>query len=318
MLKIVSFTRLFNDDDCLEAFVRHHAAHVDEMLFVDYGSTDRTTEILQALRHEGFPLRVFQSSAVSFDEIAVNGWGYQLASQVMAADFVLFLGADEFISTPEFQPLATLLPDDKPALQIEVQLYGMVGEEDETEIVVPWRLRWRRATGLHRHNLILRAKLPDLLIAPNAQTVLRNGQPLSAFPLETVKLAHYNYRNGWQAMQKYSLGHLNALAAGALGAKLSSAYHAPFTHLRDNPAAHLLDNPALYQEFLRSEAIEDPLPYLGGELSYSHPGDPGLKALSCLLYYAESLARQHGRLLDELPPAHRLVDDWNKSLKPLL
>lgn len=318
MFKIVSFTRLLNDDDILEAFVRHHAGHIDEMLFIDYGSTDRTLDILKALHDEGFPLRVFQSSAVSLDEIAANGWGYQLASQVMAADFVLFLGADEFIVTPKSQPLATLLPSDESAVQIEVKLYGMVGEEDEAEPIIPRRLRWRRASGPNRHNTILRAKLPGLLIAPQAQTVLYKGQPLPVLRTKTVKLAHYNYRDGWQAMQKYSIGHLTALATGALGAKLSGTYHAPFAQLRDHPADCLFDNPALHQEFLRSAAIEDPLPYLGGKLSYHQPGDPRLKALSSLLHYAEALARQHGRLLDELPPARKLVEGWSKSHKPLL
>ena len=106
MTKIVSFTRVLNEDDIIEAFVRHHAAHVDEMLFLDNGSTDRTAEILKALQEEGFPLKLFRNYAVSFDEIAINSWGYQIASQVLGADWVVFLDADEFIATPELAAVA--------------------------------------------------------------------------------------------------------------------------------------------------------------------------------------------------------------------
>lgn len=52
MPKVVCFTRILNEDDIIEAFVRHHATHVEEMLFLDNGSSDRTVEILTALRGE--------------------------------------------------------------------------------------------------------------------------------------------------------------------------------------------------------------------------------------------------------------------------
>ncbi|WBO60371.1 glycosyltransferase family 2 protein [Acidocella sp. MX-AZ03] len=227
MTKIVSFTRILNEDDIVEAFVRHHAAHVDEMLFLDNGSTDRTLEILQELLKEGFPLRVFRSHAVSFDEIAVNSWGYQAASQVLGADWVLFLDADEFVATPASAPLVTLLPADAPVLSLELANYGQVGGEDAAELVVPWRLRWRMAAPSHVIKVIARAKIPGLVAGAGNHGVFLQGQEVAPVPLPETWLAHYPRRSAWQAMQKWAAGRMKALAAGGQDDYFSQHYISP-------------------------------------------------------------------------------------------
>ena len=311
MTRIVSFTRILNEDDIVEAFVRHHAAHVDEMLFLDNGSTDRTLEILQDLLKEGFPLRVFRNHAVSFDEIAVNSWGYQAASQVLGADWVLFLDADEFVATPSSAPLVTLLPADTPVLSLELVNYGQVGGEDAAELVVPWRLRWRMAAPSHVIKVIARAKIPGLVAGAGNHGVFLQGQEVAPVPLPGGWLAHYPRRSAWQAMQKWAAGRMKALAAGGQDDYFSQHYISPYETLRDKPG-ELLHNPGFFvQEFDKARAVEAPLAYLGGPLSYTVPSDPGLKALSSFLHMTEQLARQHGKLLDESREARALVERWN-------
>ena len=67
-MRLVAATRVLDEDDVLEAFVRHHAALVDHHIFLDNGSTDRSLAILQALRAEGLPLTVLQTRAAHFCE----------------------------------------------------------------------------------------------------------------------------------------------------------------------------------------------------------------------------------------------------------
>lgn len=311
MTKIVSFTRILNEDDIIEAFVRHHGAHVDEMLFLDNGSTDRTIEILRALREEGFTLRLFRNHAVSFDEIAINSWGYQAASQVLSADWVVFLDADEFIATPDSQPLLTLLPDDVEVLSMALVNYGQVGGENMEEPVVPWRLRWHKSAPTGVNKVMARAKIPGLLVGAGNHGVFVKGREILASALPGVSLAHYPRRNGWQAMQKWAAGRLKALASGAPGAFYSEHYVSPFETLRDKPGELLMNDGFLAREFDKSQATEAPLAYLGGPLSYYQPADPRLKALSGFLHMTEQLARQHGRLLDESREARALVESWN-------
>ena len=311
MTKIVSFTRILNEDDIVEAFVRHHAGHLDEMLFLDNGSTDRTLEILQALQDEGFQLKVFRTRAVSSDEITVNSWGYQAASQVLAADWVVFLDADEFIATPHSTPLQMLLPEDRLAVSMPLMNYGQVGGENTDEPVVPWRLRWRYAGEINVAKVAARGRQPNLLAGAGNHGVFIGGQPVAAARLEGVSLAHYPRRSGWQVMQKWAAGRLNALASGTSGNYCSEYYAGLFERLRDRPWELLLSEDFLAKDFDKSVAVEEPLAYLGGELAYFQPSDPRMKAVSGFLHFTEQLARRHGRLMEESAEARALLEAWN-------
>lgn len=310
MTKTVSVTRILDEDDIVEAFVRHNAAHVDHMLFLDNGSTDRTLEILRALQGEGFPLTVFQNLSISFDEIATNSWSYQVASQILAADWVVYLDTDEFIATPNSVPLSTLLPAGQNAVTVKLINYGETPEDNANEPVVPWRLRWRFAGETGVEKLMLRANLPAIVVEAGNHGAYSSGKKLNAVPLESVTLAHYPRRSGWQVIQKMCAGWLKVLAAGRNAVAHSQHYRAPFELLRDRPA-DVLQSDYFKFDFKRADAIEAPLAYLGGPLLYWQKSDPAIKAAQSFLRFAERLALQHGRLIDEVPPARTAVDAWN-------
>ena len=80
--------------------------------------------------------------------------------------------------------------------------------------------------------------------------------------------------------------------------------------LRDRPA-DVLQSDYFKFDFKRADAIEAPLAYLGGPLLYWQKSDPAIKAAQSFLRFAERLALQHGRLIDEVPPARTAVDAWN-------
>jgi glycosyltransferase involved in cell wall biosynthesis len=313
MSKIVSVTRIFNEDDIVEAFIRHHAAHVDHMLFLDNGSTDRTLEILREMQAEGFSLKVFQNLSVSFDEIGSNGWCYQVASQIFGADWVVFLDADEFIATPNSVPLVTLLPTDAPAITAKMINYGQTREDNANEPVVPWRMRWRYAGDTNVEKLMLRGRLPNIIVEAGNHGAFAAGKKIPAALHKDITLAHYPRRNGWQIVQKMAAGRLKAMAAGRAGMAHSGHYLSPFETLRDKPWEILRDEDFFVREFERGQAIEAPLAYLGGSLSYWQPSDPAMKAASTFLHFAERLALQHGRLIDEAPQGRHLIEAWNSK-----
>jgi len=308
--KIVSVTRILNEDDIVEAFVRHNAVHVDHMLFLDNGSTDRTLEILRALQAEGFPLTVFQSFAISFDEIATNSWSYQVASQILGAGWVVYLDADEFIATPDSMPLEGLLPPAHNAVTAQLVNYVQTREDNADEPVVPWRQRWRQPGETGVVKLMLRANLPQVMVDAGNHGAFSNGQKLPAVPLAGVTLAHYPRRNGWQIVQKMCAGWLKAVAAGRNGMQHSRHYLSPFETIRDKPDEVFFGDYFKF-ELSRLHAVEEPLAYLGGPLVYWQKTDPAMKAAQIFLHFAERLALQHGRLIDEATPARALVDSWN-------
>lgn len=310
MAKIVSVTRILNEDDIIEAFVRHNAAHAGQMLFLDNGSTDRTLDILRALQAEGFALTVFQTLSISFDEMAANSWSYQVASQIFGAGWVVFLDADEFIATPHAVRLSSLLPAAENAVTVPLINYVQTREDDASIAVVPWRQRWRHPGETGVVKLMLRAGLPDIVIEAGNHGAYAAGAKLPAVPLPGVALAHYPRRHGWQIVQKMCAGWLKAAAAGRGGMLHSRHYLSPFETLRDRPWEVLLGD-YFSRELDRAQAVEAPLAYLGGPLAYWQKTDPAMKAAQCFLQFAERLALQHGRLIDEAPQARALVEGWN-------
>ncbi|MCI6101295.1 MAG: glycosyltransferase family 2 protein [Selenomonas sp.] len=56
--KIVAISMVKNEMDIIESFVRHTLGFADLLIIADHKSTDRTREILEALRTEGLPLLV--------------------------------------------------------------------------------------------------------------------------------------------------------------------------------------------------------------------------------------------------------------------
>ena len=52
-MRIVAITRVLDEADIIEAFVRHTAAYVQHHIFVDNGSIDGTVEILRRYSKTG-------------------------------------------------------------------------------------------------------------------------------------------------------------------------------------------------------------------------------------------------------------------------
>ena len=71
-MTLIGISRVLNEDDIVEAFIRHHATMVDHHLILDNGSTDKTVDILKALKDEGLKITVFQNRSVYFNEVGYN------------------------------------------------------------------------------------------------------------------------------------------------------------------------------------------------------------------------------------------------------
>ena len=283
------------------------------MVLLDDGSTDRTLSILHSLKEEGLPLTVFSSRSIIFDELGKNTWAYYVASQLFRADWVVFIDADEFVSTEGSVPIKDLLPLGEQIIKVKLVNYGQTEQDDLAEIIVPKRIRWQHAVPTNVHKLMLRGGMSDIVIgAGNHNAYDINGQ-IPSEESKDIWYAHYPRRNGWQILQKIVMGWLKVTASGQGLVKegLSSHYRSPFETLRDKPEEILYDKNFFIEEFPISDAIEAPLEYLGGILKYYKCVDQAAKSTSVLLNFLEALSIQHGRLLDELPDAKNLVHKWN-------
>ena len=130
-MSIVAVTRILDEADIAESFVRHTSRHVGHHILLDNGSRDGTREILDALRREGLPISVYTTPSVAFSERATNTWMFRRAIADHRARWVMFLDADEFVDDRGAPGgLAALLAEwdaaDSPPLQVLVALSDYV------------------------------------------------------------------------------------------------------------------------------------------------------------------------------------------------
>jgi hypothetical protein len=71
-MKLVAISRVKNESDIIEAFVRHHAYHFDTHLVLDDGSSDGTCEVLQKLKLAGLPLVIIRQPSVGYEQRQIH------------------------------------------------------------------------------------------------------------------------------------------------------------------------------------------------------------------------------------------------------
>lgn len=99
--KILLITKVKNEADIIEYFIRYHLNIVDTIVVIDNGSVDGTYEIINSLISEGHDIRFVNDGYSDFD-------AYRLANQYTEkyiretnADYVVFVDADEFLATED-------------------------------------------------------------------------------------------------------------------------------------------------------------------------------------------------------------------------
>jgi hypothetical protein len=306
-MTLVAVTRIMNEDDIVEAFVRHHATMVDHHLFLDNGSSDGTLTILRALKDEGLNITVLQNKSVFFTEVNYNTALFRYARTLFSADWVIFLDTDEFIDTREapdgLRERLRSLPEEVGVLAIPNRTYFDAPGDDQAEAVVPLRMRKRERTPPPGQSVkvFVRGQLAnaDVGIEAGQHEAVKDGKALPAYVGHGLVLCHYFRRSAWQVISKSVMGYLKVAAApkAERDKNRSSHYTDVFKIMRDNPK--ILFEPHFQTPTLEGvDLIDDPLAYLGGPLRYAQPSDPGLKAIRVLLAYAELLADAHAEFMD--------------------
>jgi hypothetical protein len=304
--KTVAVTRILNEDDIAEAFVRHHAALVEHHLFLDNGSTDGTLEILKSLQDEGLNITVLQNRTPFFTEVSYNTSLFRQAWKMFSPDWVAFVDTDEFIDPrPISGDLSGWLggmPEEVDCLSLSSFTYFDLPDDDPEELLVPLRMRNRqRFTKQAIAKVIVRGALAQegATIEAGQHQVVRSSGPITPFSDHEARLGHFYRRSAYQAVSKAVMCHLKVLAAGQKEREKNRSIHYRelFQTVRDSPKS-LSDPSFLRPAYVGEDIVEDPLPYLGGSLRYTRPGDPFYKAVRVLIGYAEQLAENHGQFID--------------------
>ena len=324
-MSIVAVTRILDEGDIAEAFVRHTSRHVGHHILLDNGSRDGTREILAALQREGLPISVFATPSIAFSEREANTWLFRRAAAEHGATWVMFLDADEFVDDRGAPGgLAALLrawdTSDDPPLQVLVALsdYIAIVHDVALEGCVPRRIQWRAERSGNLKTVVSTRRGTDGITVDaggHGAHWSDTGAPLRPAVIdERLTHAHYGERNTFQWMVKALRGWAKVLASGAENERLGMAGHygPAFALLRDHPERVFFDQRLMSFKNERPGLIHDPIDYRGGPLRYFEGTDARVGAARALVGFIEDLARRHGRLLDALPAARALEATWDE------
>ncbi len=307
-MTIVAATRLLNEADIIEAFVRHTAYYVDHHVFVDNGSVDGTLDILRDLIREGFRITVYASSSRSFIESGALTFMYRRAIVDHGADWVIFLDADEFIDDRELgQPLGTYLAafastrKDVSCIKVRLRDY-LITPDDAPHSLVPCRMT-RCQEISNNLKVIVKADLLDrhAVIRPGSHGVdVDDGGECESCLEPNLVHAHYPIRSPYQWLSKSVIGWSKVLASGPDMVRTGHAghYREPFEVLRTDPR-QILRNMAFMETLTAQEGLtHDPIAYRGGALRYTEAIDYEMRAVQVIMQYLHDLATQHGEMLE--------------------
>jgi len=305
----------------IEAFVRHHAEIVDELVVVDHRSVDGTDETLRALAAEGLPVRVrAENSAVQRQNVVMTDLMRQAAADG-GADWVLPLDADEFLVAPEGSVRAALaaLPGDKTS-SVDMRLYVPTPDDPPDEPNVLRRLTYRRELdgGIWRRKVVVPAHCArdghfTMVQGNHALADRRTAQFIPAAPTEQLTLAHFPVRSASQLARKV-LGGWPAHVARPDRPTNDAAFQwqrafeaiTAAGRLTEEQARELARDYALHQPGGEATLVHDPLS-VSFELRYPVPAEP-----EPLVVLAETALR----LAEELSDARRetpLAEDGRVS-----
>jgi hypothetical protein len=204
-LRTISVVR--NEEDIIEAFIKHCAAFAETMHVVLHRCFDGTKRILLRLRAEGFPIVCSENNSTHHPQAEVCT---RLLHEVAAsgADKILFLDADEFLCSDEGSVLSHLEATNtlQPTL-IPWRTYVPTPSDDIAELSPIRRIvNRRRQERRQYYKLLVPASLPNLndcCVSYGSHALLhREGEPIPSARSSTLFLAHFPVRSETQLRRK--------------------------------------------------------------------------------------------------------------------
>jgi hypothetical protein len=307
MGRIVAVTRLKDEIDLVEAFVRHAAAFVDHHILIDNGSIDGTLDVLRQLHGEGLGLTVFRNpvpvaSAWHFLQIL-----WALARELQEASWVVPLDCDEFLrlspDTPTLGAVLDAVPAEQPGIAVRAYNYTPRAGDDPREANPVLRITHRWDPMPPAHKVIVRATadwFPRIVLSAGFHAISLDGvhYPLPETP--HVTQAHFYRRTVAQESLKAVIGTLRTMSSPIENyiEQVSTHYKPMYEKVKGNPLLYL-NGPSADPS---RSVTRDPLDYRGGALRYTPPVDGADHFIKILIAHAEMQASLISGLLRRHDP----------------
>lgn len=203
-MKIVSLTMIYNLEDVLELFVRHHVQFVDHMILIVHGnSTDATEEIALQLQNEGLPITLEYCDIPTFAQSSILSDAAVRAIQMHQPDLLLPIDCDEFLCAKPGTHIRNLL-ENLPTDRVSAAPWRTyVPKTDDASLVKRMTHRRRAEAPAYAKVMIPKAFLtPSLIIHQGAHNISIDSIGVDSTALDSVWLAHLPIRSPQQALEK--------------------------------------------------------------------------------------------------------------------
>ncbi|HSH95618.1 MAG TPA: glycosyltransferase family 2 protein [Roseimicrobium sp.] len=308
-MTIIGVACVKNEEDIIEAFVRHNLFYLQKLIVLNHGSTDNTSAILSRLVAEGLALVVEDDPSLGKFQGEKMTRLMQRAVNEHGADWVLLLDADELIRCREER-----LPLPEPGnvtgfLKVVFRTYQVSQADDQSVLNPAERIRHRfeeepREQGtLEERRYTFKAVVPRALAGmPGTCVVQGNHFILTANSEPPYELwpgfdyAHFSLRAVGQYTSKIAIGTLQQTYRSSPRGNMDSFYLTHLEELRtdfEGFSRRFHERFPSYLELTPSFTpviIPDPLIYRGGPLRYTSSASDYTRLVSNLIGYAEVLA----------------------------
>ncbi|WP_082173376.1 glycosyltransferase family 2 protein [Methylobacterium platani] len=313
-MRIVAVSRILDEADIIEAFLRHTATFVDHHVVLDNGSRDGTLEIMKNLHNEGLNLSIYSTNSICFSERNLNNWLFNEALDNHGADWVACLDGDEFYDDSRLAGgLSSYLRDldssqsHVVAVQAPWVHYNYTRTDKTSENLVPRRMVHRNK-DYHDFKVLVSKRLRDVggLISEGQHVVILPDGSGGAIKIEpNLWICHFGERGPAQYVTKVVRGWSKVLAAGPdmVQQGFSAHYRGPFETIRDRPQDLLRSEWFLTRKNEGSHLVHDPMRYRGGELRYTPANDPEMSAVKALVGHLSELSSRYGQMIQAVPEA---------------
>jgi hypothetical protein len=309
-LRLVGFTLVRNEEDVIEASIRHNLRSLDAIAVVDHASDDATPAILDALVAEGLPITVRRDASLELRQAAATNAGVR---ELLAggADLAIPIDADEFLRLPSRERFEALVAANDPAVHLAMPWQTYLPPLDEHGDLAG-RLRRARRLSAERHGLHKVVVRRSFLDTPRAEIGTGNHRvtandpggrnPHDAVPGDVAAMAHVPIRSVAQFTAKIAVGALAVRLADLADKTLAFHWHEEFEALVAGqpltPArvATIVANYSVPPErrlaLENVEWVDDP--FVGDlALRYTPRAEPN--ALARVLAFGERVAAEVGR-----------------------
>ena len=318
-MKLIAVSRVKNEIDIIEAFVRYHAGYFDKLIILDDGSTDGTVDVLKFLRAAGLPLVLLRESAVGYEQSDYMTKLLRMAVSQFGADWVAPLDADEFLELQGGMTLVEILARQKPSL-IALPWSNFVWKpeyKESLEVNPVLRMRFRLPPRPDMMKVLVPAHLVDenVRLQQGNHELIRDKEVLPAHPLTSLGICHFPIRNLLQYASKVVVGYLQYSAMPGWdrtqGFHFIEPFHTLLAEGLDGLERRMSVDSLHYSEKSQSsnvaEPAEVPLKYNAGPLTFTSSLQHNF--FCNILRHAETIAHERAAILNRLTISHQLAED---------